>query len=131
MTGNLPHDNIKPYDDSDKAKKEQVAEMFDNIAGRYDLLNRMLSAGIDIRWRKKAIKQLKKDDPQIILDVATGTGDMVILASRLLRPQKIVGIDISGQMLELARKKVEKEGFSKLIELQLADSEAINFPDNS
>jgi len=131
MTESLPHDSIKPYDDSGKAKKEQVAEMFDSIAGRYDLLNRMLSAGIDLSWRKKAIKQLKKDDPQTILDVATGTADMAILEARLLNPQKIVGIDISGQMLELGRKKVEKEGVSELIELQLADSEAINFPDNS
>jgi demethylmenaquinone methyltransferase/2-methoxy-6-polyprenyl-1,4-benzoquinol methylase len=131
MTESLPHDSIKPYDDSGKAKKEQVAEMFDSIAGRYDLLNRMLSAGIDLSWRKKAIRQLKKDNPRTILDVATGTADMAILEARLLNPQKIVGIDISGQMLELGRKKVEKEGVSALIELQLADSEAINFPDNS
>jgi demethylmenaquinone methyltransferase/2-methoxy-6-polyprenyl-1,4-benzoquinol methylase len=131
MTESLPHDSIKPYDDPGKAKKEQVAEMFDNIAGRYDLLNRVLSAGIDLSWRKKAIKELKKDNPQTILDVATGTADMAILEARLLNPQKIVGIDISGQMLELGRKKVEKEGVSKLIELHLADSEAINFPDNS
>jgi demethylmenaquinone methyltransferase/2-methoxy-6-polyprenyl-1,4-benzoquinol methylase len=131
MAESLPHDSIKPYEDSDKAKKEQVAKMFDNIANRYDLLNRMLSAGIDMSWRKKAIRQLKKDNPQTILDVATGTADMAILECRLLKPRRIVGIDISGQMLELGRKKVEKEGVSQIIELQLADSEAINFPENS
>jgi len=131
MTESLPHDDVKPYVDSEKAKKEQVAEMFDSIAGRYDLLNRVLSGGIDRGWRRKAIRQLKKDNPRTILDVATGTADMAILEARLLNPQKIWGIDISGQMLELGRKKVEKEGLSELIELQLADSEAINFPDNS
>jgi demethylmenaquinone methyltransferase / 2-methoxy-6-polyprenyl-1,4-benzoquinol methylase len=131
MAESLPHDSIKPFDNSGKAKKEQVAEMFDDIAGRYDMMNRMLSAGIDLSWRKKAIKQLKKENPQTILDVATGTADMAILESRLLKPQKIVGIDISGQMLEQGRKKVEKEGVSQLIDLQLADSEAIKFPENS
>src|SRR5437868_10674819 len=104
MAGSLPHDSIKPFDNSGKTKKEQVAEMFDDIAGRYDLLNRMLSAGIDISWRKKAIKQLKKNNPQTILDVATGTADMAILESKLLTPRKIVGIDISGQMLEQAKR---------------------------
>ena len=131
MTESLPHDNIKPYSDSNKGKKEQVAEMFDNIAGTYDRLNRMLSAGIDVGWRKKAILKLKKDKPGIVLDVATGTADMAILAQKLLRPDKIIGIDISEQMLEIGRKKVEKEGFSNFIQLQKVDSEAINFPENS
>src|SRR5216117_1996838 len=105
MTESLPHDSIKPYSDSNKGKKEQVAEMFDNIAGSYDLLNRMLSAGIDVSWRKKAIGQLKKDKPQKILDVATGTADMAILAEKILHPERILGIDISEQMLEMGRKK--------------------------
>ena len=105
--------------------------MFNNIAGCYDRLNRILSAGIDKGWRKKATKMLKKDYPQIILDVATGTADMAIMAFELLRPKKIIGIDISEQMLELGRKKVEKEGLSELIQLQRGDSETINFPDNS
>ncbi|HMR91009.1 MAG TPA: bifunctional demethylmenaquinone methyltransferase/2-methoxy-6-polyprenyl-1,4-benzoquinol methylase UbiE [Chitinophagaceae bacterium] len=127
----LPHDTIIPYKDSDKGKKEQVAEMFDRIAGRYDLLNRFLSARTDIRWRKKAIKRLKKDKPATILDIATGTADMAIRTCRLLNPDKITGIDISEQMLEIGRKKVEKEGLSQKIELQKGDAETINFADSS
>jgi demethylmenaquinone methyltransferase/2-methoxy-6-polyprenyl-1,4-benzoquinol methylase len=90
MTESLPHDSIKPYEDSNKGKKEQVAEMFDDIASTYDRLNRMLSAGIDVSWRKKAIRRLKQDKPATILDVATGTADMTILAQKLLKPHKII-----------------------------------------
>ena len=93
--------------------------------------NRVLSAGIDIKWRKKAITQLKKDKPKQILDVATGTCDMAIISYRLLKPEKITGIDISEQMLKLGRKKIEKEGLTSFIELQTGDSETINFADNS
>jgi demethylmenaquinone methyltransferase/2-methoxy-6-polyprenyl-1,4-benzoquinol methylase len=131
MTTGLPHDEITPFDDPDRSKKEQMAEMFDRIAGRYDVMNRVLSAGIDINWRKKAILQLKKDRPKQILDVATGTGDMAIISYKLLKPEKITGIDISEQMLNLGRKKVEKEGLNSVIELQKGDSETINFADNS
>lgn len=131
MANTLPHDKVTPFGETGQTKKEQVAEMFDGIASRYDLMNRMLSAGIDRSWRRKAIKKLKKDDPKQILDVATGTADMAILACRLLNPDKVTGIDISDQMLELGRKKVEKEGLIKLIELQNGDSETINFPQNS
>lgn len=105
--------------------------MFDNLAGCYDRINRTLSAGIDVGWRKKAIRQLKNEQPGQILDVATGTADMAILACKLLKPVKITGIDISEQMLEIGRKKVEKEGFINIIQLQTGDSETINFADNS
>jgi len=105
--------------------------MFDNIAPTYDRLNHVLSAGIDVSWRKKAIRELKKDNPEWILDIATGTGAIAILAYQLLRPKKIIGIDISEHMLELARKKVEKEGLGSVIELQTGDSETIKFADNS
>ncbi len=131
MTEGLPHDNVTPFNDPGKTKKEQVAHMFDNIAGSYDRLNHVLSAGIDIGWRKKAILQLKKDKPQRILDVATGTGDMAIMSYGLLKPEKIVGIDISEQMLELGKKKVEKQGLTSSIDLQRGDSETIKFADNS
>ncbi|HEV8286252.1 MAG TPA: bifunctional demethylmenaquinone methyltransferase/2-methoxy-6-polyprenyl-1,4-benzoquinol methylase UbiE [Chitinophagaceae bacterium] len=131
MADSLPHDSITPFADSTKTKKEQIAQMFNNIAGCYDRLNRVLSAGADINWRKKAISQLKKDSPKLILDVATGTADMAIIAYHLLKPQKIIGIDISEQMLELGRKKVEKEGLTGVIQLQTDDSETINFADNS
>ena len=105
--------------------------MFDRIAGRYDFMNRFLSARTDIGWRKKAIKLLKKDNPRTILDIATGTGDMAIMAAKLLKPDRIEGIDISQQMLEIGKKKVEKEGLAGMIRLQLGDSETINFGENT
>lgn len=131
MTEPLPHDHIIPFKDSEKNKKEQVAEMFDRIAGRYDTMNRVLSARTDIGWRKKAIRVLKKQNPKIILDIATGTADMAIMACKLLNPAKVVGIDISEQMLEEGKKKIEKEGLVDKIELQRGDSEAINSAENT
>ncbi|MEK7224166.1 MAG: class I SAM-dependent methyltransferase, partial [Bacteroidota bacterium] len=95
MSNPLPHDHIIPFKESGKSKKEQVAEMFDGIAGRYDVMNRFLSARTDIGWRKKAIRLLKKDNPKHILDVATGTADMAIMAAKMLKPEKVIGIDIS------------------------------------
>ncbi|MGZ8544471.1 MAG: class I SAM-dependent methyltransferase, partial [Flavisolibacter sp.] len=102
------HDNIKPYSE-EGSKKEQVSEMFDQIAPRYDFMNRFLSAGIDMSWRRKAISRFKNDGIRQLLDVATGTGDMAIMAARMLKPEKVTGIDISPKMLEIGRKKVEKE----------------------
>jgi len=128
---NFDHDTVVPYKDSDRSKKQQVAEMFNDIAFRYDFLNRFLSAGIDVRWRKKAIGQLKEIKPKKILDVATGTADMAIMASGILRPEKIFGIDISDGMLEVGRKKVQKAGLQNTIELLNGDSETINFANNS
>lgn len=127
----LPHDHITPFKASGQSKKQQVAEMFDRIASRYDFMNHFLSARTDIGWRKKAIKLLKKDGPRQILDIATGTGDMAIMACKLLRPDKVVGIDISTQMLEIGKKKVEKEGLGPKIQLQTGDSETINFGENT
>lgn len=125
------HDTIVPYKESQLGKKQQVAGMFNQIAFRYDFLNRFLSAGIDIRWRKKAIKQLLKTRPKTILDVATGTADVAIMASAILNPDKITGIDISDGMLELGRKKVEKAGLAGKIELLNGDCETINFKNDS
>ena len=125
------HDTIVPFKDSAESKKKQVEKMFDNIAFRYDFLNHFLSAGIDVGWRKKAIKKLRSIDPKIILDVATGTGDMAILADKLLRAEKIIGIDISEGMLEIGKKKIEKLGRQQDIELLKGDSETIFFDDNS
>jgi len=126
----FPHDRIKPFSQAGK-KKEQVSEMFDAIAGKYDFVNRFLSLGIDKTWRTKAIKQFIKDQPRHILDVATGTGDMAIKAAKLLNTQKITGIDISEKMLEAGRKKVAIKGLGKTIELLKGDSETINFPENT
>ena len=125
------HDTVVPFKDSAESKKKQVEEMFDKIAFRYDFLNHFLSIGIDIGWRKKAIKQLRPLDPKYILDVATGTADMAILASKLLKAEKIVGIDISEGMLEIGKKKIEKLGLQRRIELLKGDSETILFDNNS
>ena len=127
----FPHDTIVPFKDSGDSKKKQVEKMFDNIAFRYDFLNRFLSAGIDVGWRKKAIRMLKTHQPKTILDVATGTGDFAITSYNILKPEKITGIDISDGMLEIGRKKIQKAGLQNKIELLNGDSEAISYPDNS
>jgi demethylmenaquinone methyltransferase/2-methoxy-6-polyprenyl-1,4-benzoquinol methylase len=126
-----PHDTVVPFKNSTESKKKQVENMFDKIAFRYDFLNRFLSAGIDIGWRKKAIKQLILAKPQKILDVATGTGDFAITSYEILKPEKIIGIDISDGMLDIGRKKIAKAGLENSIELINGDSEAILFDDNS
>jgi demethylmenaquinone methyltransferase/2-methoxy-6-polyprenyl-1,4-benzoquinol methylase len=131
MSTPLPHDNIIPFKDSEKGKKEQVADMFNKIAGKYDKMNRFLSARTDIGWRKKAIRLLKKDNPQHILDVATGTADMALMAYKILKPAQITGIDISEGMLELGRKKIEKEQLGDKIHLHTGDSETIKFADHT
>jgi len=129
--GKFAHDTIVPDIASNLSKKEQVAHMFNNIAPQYDFLNRFLSAGIDISWRKKALSLLKKDNPKKILDIATGTADVAILAANMLSPEKIVGIDISDGMLELGRKKIANLNLQDTIELLQGDSEAIQFNDDS
>lgn len=125
------HDKVVPYQESALTKKQQVAEMFNRIAFRYDFMNRFLSVGIDKGWRRKALKMLTKEKPKMMLDVATGTGDVAIMAYELLKPEKITGIDISDKMLEIGREKVLKLGLDKQIELQSGDSEAINFSDHT
>jgi demethylmenaquinone methyltransferase/2-methoxy-6-polyprenyl-1,4-benzoquinol methylase len=125
------HDKVLPYKASGQSKKDQVADMFDDIAPRYDFLNRFLSVGIDVGWRRKALKELGPIQPENLLDVATGTADVAIMAARMLNPGKIIGIDISEKMLAIGRNKLLKEGLSGQIELQSGDSEAINFPDNA
>lgn len=125
------HDVVVPNSQSSLTKKEQVAGMFDDIAFRYDFLNRFLSAGIDVRWRKKAIHQLKEIQPKLVLDVATGTADVALLTHKLLKPNKIIGIDISEGMLALGRKKILQQGLQEKIELLAGDSENISFDDNT
>ncbi len=131
MSNPLPHDSIFPFGDKERSKKDQVADMFNQIAGRYDFLNRFLSGGIDIYWRKKAIAELQSLKPRIVLDVATGTADVAIMTMKYLTPEKIIGIDISIGMLALGREKIAKAMLNKQIELLEGDSETINFPDNS
>lgn len=131
MTNRYLHDTVVPDKASVQSKKEQVAGMFDEIAHRYDFLNRFLSAGIDVRWRKKALAFLKPIQPSTLLDVATGTADVAIIAARELHPQKITGIDISEKMLEAGRVKIKTLNLESKIELRKGDSETINFPDAS
>ncbi len=122
--------SVVPYKDRNEGKKEQVAKMFNNISKNYDLLNHVLSLGIDVLWRKKAIKMLQEDQPKLILDIATGTGDFAIEALAL-NPEKVIGVDISEGMLEEGRKKIKKKRLDHLIELQLGDSEKLLFPENN
>lgn len=128
MSDKLKHDTITPYN-TEASKKEQVAAMFDNIAGKYDFLNHFFSVGIDKKWRKKAIKELALDAPKSILDVATGTGDFAFEAMRL-NPTELVGIDISDGMLNVGREKIKKRKLTEKMEFINADSEDLPFDDN-
>ena len=122
--------NVTPYKESDKSKKDQVAEMFDNISEKYDFLNHFLSMGIDKLWRKKAIKIIGQKNPKEILDIATGTGDFAIEALKL-NPKKIVGVDISKGMLEKGKIKVKKIKAENIISLSYGDSEDLPFDSDS
>jgi demethylmenaquinone methyltransferase/2-methoxy-6-polyprenyl-1,4-benzoquinol methylase len=155
---NYSHDKIVPFKDSELGKKQQIAEMFDKIAFRYDFLNRFLSGGTDIYWRKRAIRELRTSgagvgaagvgaagvgaaagnadtvaagmgEPRALLDVATGTADMAIMMARQLPRSQVTGIDISSGMLEIGRQKVARLQLEKRIVLQSGDSEALPFPD--
>lgn len=124
------HDRVVPYDDSRLSKTEQVATMFDDIAPRYDFLNRFLSGGVDLWWRKRAIGELRGLGVRDVLDVATGTGDMAIMTYRRLQPVRITGVDISEGMLDLGRRKLGREGLTDHITLRQGDSGRLPFPDD-
>lgn len=121
--------NLLPYKDNNTNKKEQIAAMFNSISGKYDFLNHLLSFGIDILWRKKAVQILRKNQPKLILDIATGTADFAIEALSL-KPKKIIGIDISEGMLSVGREKLIKRNLTDKIELLVGDSETLPFKDN-
>ena len=136
-------ENVLPYGNSEENKQRQVARMFDAISGRYDLFNRLMSFGIDRRWRRKALKDLKfqisdfrfsastnlkseiLESETVLLDVATGTGDFAIEAYKTLKPQKIIGVDISEGMLKIGREKIQKLNLPIIFEQQ--DGEHLNF----
>ena len=118
---------IKPYGEGEKA--QQVERMFDNIAPSYDKLNHRLSWNIDKGWRRKAIKQLAPYEPKTLLDIATGTGDFAILAAEMLRPDKLIGADISEGMMEVGRKKVREKGLQDIISFDKEDCLALSYPD--
>jgi len=118
---------VKPYN-TDKSKKEEVAQMFNNISARYDFLNHFLSLGIDHIWRRKAVNKLKDIEPKRILDLATGTGDFAIALLKL-NPTQIIGMDISSGMLEVGKNKMKAKQVSHIIDMQLGDSENMPFED--
>ena len=121
---------VKPYSEAGD-KKSQVSRMFNRIAPYYDFLNRLLSLGIDRSWRRKAIRQLEGQEVKMVLDVATGTADLALEVAKQLQPEKIIGIDISAEMLEIGRGKIRKKNLHPLIELQEGDSENLPFADNT
>ena len=120
---------VKPYKSNDKSKKQEVTEMFDAIAGRYDVLNHLLTLYIDKLWRRKALSILAKSNPKSILDIATGTGDLAIAALRL-KPERIVGLDISPNMIKLAKEKVLKKNAQHVISLEVGDAEKLRLKDS-
>ncbi len=121
---------VSPYQDPNRNKKQQIEQMFDHIAPKYDFLNHFLSLGIDRLWRKKAVRMLKAYRPQLILDVASGTGDFAIETVRL-KPKEIVGFDLSEQMIRVGEEKVKRLRLDHLIRFQKGDSENMPFPDQS
>ncbi len=122
---------VTPYQQAEESKKAQVERMFDKIAPRYDLLNRVLSLGIDVWWRRRALAYLKNRPIREMLDVATGTADVAIMAAKMLKPQRIIGIDIANQMLEIGRVKIGKAHLDSEIVLETGDSENLRFADGS
>ena len=121
---------VTPYKDSELGKKEQVTQMFDAISGNYDGLNRVISFGIDIKWRKKVLQLVAAKNPKTILDIATGTGDLAILMAQT-SAEKIVGLDLSPGMLEIGKTKILTKNLSEKIEMVIGDSEKLPFEDNS
>lgn len=124
----MPENIVKPYQE-EGSKKEQVTTMFDNIASKYDLLNGVLTLGIDKSWRKKAVAELNPEIHQKILDVATGTADIAIEINKQISPQEIIGLDISPEMINYGDKKVEKKEMTSVISLEVGDSENMRFED--
>jgi demethylmenaquinone methyltransferase/2-methoxy-6-polyprenyl-1,4-benzoquinol methylase len=123
-------EKINPYKDSNLGKKVQVAQMFDNISENYDGLNRVISFGIDVKWRKKVVAIVGENNPKQILDIATGTGDLAIMMAAL-NPDRIVGLDISAGMLEVGKQKIAKVNLSDKIEMIVGDSENMPFDDET
>jgi len=121
---------IKPYKSSGESKKKQVKTMFDNIAGNYDRMNKLITFGMDIKWRKNVYKLVNKNHPTSILDIATGTGDMLLLYAKT-DASKIVGADISDGMLSVANQKIKKHSLENRISLELCDAEHLSFEDTT
>jgi len=123
--------NIKPYSDSQQTKKEQVTKMFDNISKEYDSINRIMTFGIDIKWRKRLMRIIADKNPKSILDIATGTGDLAIMAAQKTQANKIIGADISEGMLNIGIEKIKKLNLSDRIIMKVEDSENLSFKDQT
>ena len=123
-------EKITPYKNSELGKKQQIAQMFDTISNEYDGLNRVISFGIDIKWRKKVVQLVAKTHPKNILDIATGTGDLAINLTQT-KADHIIGLDISEGMLEVGRKKILNKELHKTIDMVVGDSENLPFDDSS
>lgn len=124
------HDHITPYNKTDTSKKEQVSEMFDNVASGYDRLNRIITFGMDVKWRKRIVDIIKNTKAQSLLDIATGTGDMAILFAQHGIGQ-VKGIDISKGMLEVADQKIKKQGLERIVTLEVGDAEHLPYDDEA
>jgi demethylmenaquinone methyltransferase/2-methoxy-6-polyprenyl-1,4-benzoquinol methylase len=123
--------NIKPYSDSQQTKKEQVTKMFDTISKEYDSINRIMTFGIDIKWRKRLIRIIADKNPKSILDIATGTGDLAIMAAQKTQANKIIGADISEGMLNIGVEKIKKLNLSNRIIMKVEDSENLSFKEQT
>ncbi|MBX2816641.1 MAG: bifunctional demethylmenaquinone methyltransferase/2-methoxy-6-polyprenyl-1,4-benzoquinol methylase UbiE [Saprospiraceae bacterium] len=124
------HQEVTPYG-GDQSKKQQVGQMFDRIAPRYDLLNRVLSLGIDQFWRARLIRALRSHDPEMILDMATGTGDVALAAAAKLGPKRVLGVDIASEMLSIGAQKAKRKNLDHIIEFRQGDAENIKDADNT
>ena len=124
-------EKVTPYNDKDRTKKEQVEQMFDTISGNYDGLNRVISLGIDQKWRRKVVRLIAKKTPKTILDIATGTGDLAVQFAKKTTASNIIGLDLSEGMLSVARKKIEQSSFPERLQFVKGDSEALPFDDNA
>ncbi len=122
-------EKVIPYKESDLGKKEQVTQMFDKVSSNYDFLNRLLTFGIDVSWRKKVVKMVADQKAKMILDIATGTGDLAIMLAKG-NPDKVIGLDISKGMLEVGKKKVKQLNLDDKIEMVIGDSENLSYADN-
>ncbi len=121
---------IKPYADSSESKKAQITKMFDTISKEYDGLNRIITFGVDIKWRKRLIRIVADTQPETILDIASGTGDLAIMAAKSTQAKEIIGADISEGMLAIGEDKIKKEGLESRVTMQIADSENLPYEDN-
>ena len=123
-------EKVNPYKDSDASKKAQVTQMFDTISNEYDGLNRVISFGIDVKWRNKVVKLIAEKQPENILDIATGTGDLAISLTST-SAKEIIGLDISDGMLEVGRQKISSKKLDGIISMVIGDSEDLPFKDNT